>query len=99
MFLNVLQAIATVLKTNLKVGLVAILISVFAYREFTADDRLNEAELNCEESRRSDRQELKDVRERLMDAYFGRHQIEKKAHENDSLIRQSAQDDINRVIP
>jgi len=106
MFLKLFEPIFAALMKNVKLTLLAILLAVLISWGISGEMRLKNKDEECVEERRSDREtiavmadELRDTRKRLMDFAFGKVEIEKKAQENDSTLREQTKQDINKVLP
>lgn len=106
MFLKLFEPIFAALNKNTRLTLWAIVLAVLISWGVSGEVRVKNSRKDCEEDRKSDRatiasmaSELKDTRQRLMDFAFGKVETEKKAQENDSVLREKTKRDINKVMP
>lgn len=106
MFLKLFEPIFAALNKNTRLTLWAIVLAVLISWGVSGEVRVKNSREDCEEDRKTDRrtiaaqaEELKDTRQRLMDFAFGKVEIEKKAQENDSTLREKTKKDINKVMP
>jgi|SRR5690606_18278397 len=106
MFLKLFEPIFAALNKNTRLTLWAIVLAVLISWGVSGEVRLKNSRKDCDDDRKSDRatiasqaEELKDMRQRLMDFAFGKVETEKKTQENDSALREQTKRDINKVMP
>lgn len=104
MFLKLLESILTALQKNVKLALLAILLSALITWIAYGERKLSEAKDDCIEDRKIDQQtiisqaeELKDMRTRLFDAFMLQQAQRENTHHNDSLIRVNTQRALNKI--
>lgn len=104
MFLKLLESILTALQKNVKLALLAILLSALITWIVYGERKLSEAKDDCIEDRKIDQQtiisqaeELKDMRTRLFDAFMQQRVQTEQTQHNDSLIRANTQRALKKI--
>lgn len=104
MFLKLLEPILSALQKNVKLALLAILLSVLITWIIYGERRLDESKDDCIEDRKIDQEtiinqaeELKDMRKRLFDAFMIQQAQKENTQHNDSLIRANTQGALNKI--
>lgn len=106
MFLKLFEPIFAALKKDLKIGLISILIVVCIVVVVYSEKRIDEARDDCVEERRADKatiaakdSELREYRIELQKYLFEELRLSKQTQQNDSIIREAATKDINKIMP
>lgn len=104
MFLKLLEPILTALQKNVKLALLAILLSVLITWNLKSESKLKDSQDDCDESRKIDQEtilyqaeELKDIRKRLFDAFMQQQVQRENTQINDSLMRAKTQGALNMI--
>jgi len=108
MFLKLLEPIFTILSKNVKLALLAILLSVLITWIIYGEIKIKSAKDECIEDRNKDREadqatiisqaeELKDMRIRLFDAFMQQRVLNEQTQHNDSLMRVNTQRALNKI--
>jgi len=104
--IKIFQTILAGLRKDVKLTLLALTLAVLMSWGIWGEIRINQSQENCKEDRANDikenqqlQAEIRAVNKKFQDAFFEREQMQRKASENDSAIRETAQKDINKVLP
>lgn len=104
--IKIFQTILAGLRKDVKLTLMALTLAVLISWGISGEVRIKNSRDNCKEDRANDikenqqlQAEIRAVNKKFQDAFFEREQMQRKASENDSVIRETAQRDINKVLP
>lgn len=106
MFLKLFDPIFNALNKNVKIALLAILITVLIFWGMSGEIRAKNKGDECAEERRTDREtiialsaELRDMRTRMFDAFMMQQAQKQEVKQNDSVARHATEKALNKIQP
>lgn len=104
MLLKLFESVFTALNKNVKLTLLAVLLSALITWIIYGERKLNSAQEDCAKDRKMDQstilsqaEELRDMRTRLFDAFMLQQVQKENTQINDSLIRNNTQRALNTI--